>query len=102
MSTQLPRDSDWQRLSTVDATLTDYVRSVFVDGVAIGVELGYGRLYAIRLKEDVANTLRYGAGGGFVGEAEMSRARLDSFIKKTVPADPDVRRGPIQEVWPLG
>lgn len=98
-ATRQIRDSGRNRLSTIDASLSDLASAVF-DGAGIEVELTYGTLRAVRLKPGVAAVMVYGRGGGYCWERQWPRKRLLSLLKAATPEDPLVRRAAPQEVWP--
>lgn len=99
MSSRSVRDSGRNRLSTIEADVSDLVNAVF-DGAGIEVELTYGKLSAVRLRPDTAAVMLHGSGGGFVWERQWSKKRLRSFLEATTPEDAYVRRSSPAEVWP--
>lgn len=92
------RDSGRNRLSTINAELSDLTGAVF-DGAGIEVELTYGKCRAVRLKPGVAAVMVQGEGGGYCWDRQWSKKRLAAFLDATTPDDPLVRRAAPAEVW---
>jgi hypothetical protein len=94
------RDSGLNNLSTLQGDLHGLVKAA-QDGYGIKVELSYGWLYARRAVTEKFDVAVYGSGGGFVWRRKMTRVGLRNIVLAATPDDPQVRRGPVSEVWPL-
>jgi len=96
------RDSGRQQYSAVEAEVQDYV-DVVVGGAALEVVFPSARtLYAWAGYESAVQVVCEGSGGGFCWKRQWPRSDLTRVLRSGVEHDPEMRRGPKEEIVPEG
>lgn len=100
MSRAEQRDSGLHQYSAVEAGLSDYVDAV-VGGMAVEVVLPSGiTVYATQGYESAVKVAAEGPGGGYIWSRQWPRRDWRDYLRRALEYDPEIRRGPAQEIFP--
>lgn len=100
MSRAGARDSGLYRFSAVEAGIRDYVEAV-VGGMAVEIVHESGiTVYARNGYETAVKVAAEGAGGGYIWSRQWTRNDWRDYLRRVMDYDPQIRRGPAQEIFP--